>query len=266
MSNELEKYNFLPMEKIDTLSLSMTNSGGFGFKNKDLTFCHLMACDAMGVHPALFHLKYHLMQDGRVAKKDTAVLSDFLESGGKVEFTVYSDSECEGVFSHPRGATIPPIKWTLETAKKAGLLEKQGTPWHKYPRAMLKARVITEGIRLCYPQALNGMLSQSEMEDSQREKEVKGNHKIKKPKFNLKKENDGQADDDSFIEIQEDLKTPKIQRIKEICSKLEGAQEWLNKVLENNGGKSLQETDEMAVNKLLSRLEQRLLESEKCVQ
>ena len=266
MSNDVAKFNYMSMEQIAILAESMNNSGVFGIKSKDMAFCYLMTCDAMGVHPALLHLKYHIMHDGKIAKKDSAVLADFLESGGKVEFTEFSDSECEGIFSHPKGATIPPIKWTLETAKKAGLLDKKDSVWLKYPRAMLKARVIAEGVRLCYPQALNGMYTQTEMQDIAEEKEVKGSAYIRKPKFTQKTISETEVINKFVNETQEPSMEFKINRITEICSKLEGAQEWLNKVLENNGGKSLQETDEMAINKLLSRLEQRLSESQRCVQ
>lgn len=266
MSNEVAKFNYMSMEQIAVLAESMNNSGVFGIKSKDMAFCYLMTCDAMGVHPALLHLKYHIMSDGKIAKKDSAVLADFLESGGKVEFTAFSDTECEGVFSHPKGATIPPIKWTLETAKKAGLLEKQGTPWHKYPRAMLKARVIAEGVRLCYPQALNCMYTQAELQDIAEEKEVKGQAYVRKPKFMPKTANTTMVIDGPAEEVQESSLEQKIQRIKEICSKLEGANEWLEKVLENNGNKSLESTDEIAIDRLLSKLEQRLTESQKCAQ
>lgn len=266
MSNEIEKFNHMPMQKIAVLAESMNNSGVFGIKSKDMAFCYLMTCDAMNVHPALLHLKYHIMKDGKLAKKDSAVLSDFLESGGKVEFTIYNDSECEGVFSHPKGATIPPIKWTLEAAKKAGLLEKQDTAWLKYPRAMLKARVIAEGVRLCYPQALNGMYTQTELQDIAEEREVKGQSYIRKPKFSQKSITETDVINEFVNEAQGPSLEFKINRISEICSKLEGAQEWLQKVLENNGGKSLEDTDEIAIDRLLSKLEQRLMESQRCAQ
>lgn len=46
------------------------------------------------------------------------------------------------------------VTWTLEDARRAGLLDKKN--WRKYPRAMLVARAQTEAIHQCFPDLLAG--------------------------------------------------------------------------------------------------------------
>lgn len=48
-------------------------------------------------------------------------------------------------------------EWTIDRARQAGLLEKKGDTWQRYPAAMLKARVVTEVARDAAEEALSGM-------------------------------------------------------------------------------------------------------------
>ncbi|MFD5901745.1 hypothetical protein ACFWHG_09600 [Streptomyces microflavus] len=62
------------------------------------------------------------------------------------------------------------VEWTLDDAVTAGLCtlkdnrpharDKYGdpTPWEKYPRAMLRARCIAEGVRIACPEVLHGAI------------------------------------------------------------------------------------------------------------
>jgi hypothetical protein len=59
------------------------------------------------------------------------------------------------VFSHPSAPNSLTIRWTIDDAKRAGLHGKDN--WKNYPRQMLSARVISEGVDKCYP-AAGGLL------------------------------------------------------------------------------------------------------------
>jgi hypothetical protein len=54
--------------------------------------------------------------------------------------------------------------FTLDMAKKAGLLSKQG-PWTQYPERMLKLRARGFSLRDAFPDALKGIKSREEVED-----------------------------------------------------------------------------------------------------
>lgn len=62
------------------------------------------------------------------------------------------------------------MTWTFEQAKKAGLTNKDN--WKNYPRAMLRARTIAEGVRAVYPAAIGGMMIAEEAADSPAEVEI----------------------------------------------------------------------------------------------
>jgi hypothetical protein len=56
------------------------------------------------------------------------------------------------------------IEWTIERAAKAGLTQKSG-PWQAHPRAMLRARCISEGVRTCFPGVAVGVYTVEEAQD-----------------------------------------------------------------------------------------------------
>ncbi len=55
------------------------------------------------------------------------------------------------------------LDWTMERAKAAGLTGKDN--WRNYPRQMLKARCISEGVRAVFPGACSGIYSVEEVQD-----------------------------------------------------------------------------------------------------
>lgn len=48
-------------------------------------------------------------------------------------------------------------EWTIDRARNAGLLDKKGDTWQRYPAAMLKARAVTEVARDACEEALSGV-------------------------------------------------------------------------------------------------------------
>jgi hypothetical protein len=129
----------------------------------------MLIAQAEGMHPAIAARDYHVIQ-GRPALKADAMLARFQSSGGKVVWKVYEDAEVTGEFSHPQGGTVT-ITWTFAQATKIGLTGKDN--WRNYPRAMLRARVISEGIRTVYPGCVVGVYTPEEVEDFKDDKPVK---------------------------------------------------------------------------------------------
>jgi hypothetical protein len=129
----------------------------------------MLIAQAEGMHPAIAARDYHVIQ-GRPALKADAMLARFQSSGGKVVWKVYEDAEVTGEFSHPQGGTVT-ITWTFAQATKIGLTGKDN--WRNYPRAMLRARVISEGIRTVYPGCVVGVYTPEEVEDFKDDKPAK---------------------------------------------------------------------------------------------
>jgi hypothetical protein len=70
------------------------------------------------------------------------------------------------------------IEWTFDMAKAAGLTGKD--IWKQYPRAMLRARVVSEGIRTVYPAVLCGMYAPEEVRDMV---DVEGTAEVSAPDY-----------------------------------------------------------------------------------
>lgn len=156
MSNAL-----VPMNDIEKMGTAIAKSGLFGMKTPDQAVALMLIAQAEGMHPAIAARDYHVIQ-GRPALKADAMLARFQANGGKVNWDVYTDQEVKATFSHPAGGSIT-LSWTLEQAKRIGLAGKDN--WKNYPRAMLRARVISEGIRTVYPGCVVGVYTPEEVQD-----------------------------------------------------------------------------------------------------
>jgi hypothetical protein len=143
------------------MASAVAKSGLFGVKTADQAMALMLIAQAEGMHPAIAARDYHVIQ-GRPALKTDAMLARFQSAGGKVFWDSYTDTEVTGTFSHPAGGSIS-ITWTIEQAKKIGLAGKDN--WRNYPRAMLRARCISEGIRTVYPGCVVGTYSVEEVQD-----------------------------------------------------------------------------------------------------
>jgi hypothetical protein len=133
----------------------------FGFKNPQEAMAIMLLCQAENLHPAVAMRDFHVIQ-GRPALKADAMLARFQQAGGKVEWKEYTDAKVTGLFSHPQGGSLE-VSWTLQQAKSIGIANKDN--WKNYPRAMLRARVVSEGIRSVYPGCVVGVYTPEEVQD-----------------------------------------------------------------------------------------------------
>lgn len=151
----------IPYADVERMASAMAKSNLFGVKTPEQALSLMLLSQAQGIHPAQAVQDYHLIQ-GKPSLTTNAILSRFQMSGGKVEYHKYEDTICEATFTHPQGGSIR-LSWTFEQAKRAGLTNKDN--WKQYPRAMLRSRVIAEGVRAVYPAVLGGMYSEAEVQD-----------------------------------------------------------------------------------------------------
>lgn len=145
---------------IERMARAFAQSKLFGVTNPEQAIALCLIAQAEGRHPASAAQDYHIIQ-GRPAKKADAMLRDFLAGGGKVEWHALDDTVADATFSHPSGGSVR-ITWDMPRAVKADLK----TPmWRKYPRQMLRARVVSEGVRTVFPMATSGMYVPEEVQD-----------------------------------------------------------------------------------------------------
>jgi|LakMenE18May11ns_1017448.scaffolds.fasta_scaffold9955855_6 hypothetical protein len=152
---------YFGVDQIERMAVAFAKSGLFGIKTPEQGVALMLIAQAEGMHPAIAARDYHVIQ-GRPALKADAMLARFQAAGGKVVWNAYTDSAVSGTFSHPAGGSAT-VEWTIQQAKAAGLTSKD--VWRQYPRAMLRARVISEGIRTVYPGVSVGVYTPEELQD-----------------------------------------------------------------------------------------------------
>ena len=167
----LERYEpqmqMIPFGEVEKMAHAIAASKLFGVKTKEQALGLMLISQAEGRHPAEAARDYHII-DGRASLKADTMLARFQAVGGKVAWVTYTEKEAKATFSHPLGGSLE-VSWTIGMAKDAGLTGKDN--WKKYPRAMLKARCISEGIRTVFPGVLAGMYTPEEVGDFAPEQE-----------------------------------------------------------------------------------------------
>lgn len=142
------------------MAQTIAKSGLFGVRSAEQALALMLISQAEGISPALAARDYHVIQ-GRPTLKSDAMAARFQAAGGKIEWREYTEQSVSAQFSHPQGGSVE-VKWTLDMAKRAGLTGKD--VWRQYPRAMLRARVVSEGIRTVYPGVCVGVYTPEEVE------------------------------------------------------------------------------------------------------
>ena len=154
---------------MQVMASAIVKSGLFGMKTPDQALALMIVASAEGRHPGSVASDYHIIQ-GRASLKADSMLARFQQSGGRVEWHDHTNEKVAATFSHPAGGSLR-IDWDMARAKAAGLGSKDN--WRSYPRQMLRARVISEGVRATFPAVLNGMYTPEEVQEFGESKPVR---------------------------------------------------------------------------------------------
>jgi hypothetical protein len=153
--------DLVPFQDQQRMAESIVKSKFYGFTDINQVMAVMIVAQAENKHPGTVVQEYDIIQ-GRPALKSQAILARFQQAGGKVEYITYTDDKVEMTFSHPAGGSLT-LAWTMKQAASIGLASKDN--WKKYPRAMLKARVVSEGVRAVYPACILGHYAVEEVMD-----------------------------------------------------------------------------------------------------
>ena len=151
----------IPVDQVERMAVAVAKSGLFGVKTPDQAMALMLISQAEGLHPALAARDYHVI-NGRPTLRADAMLARFQTAGGRVEWGEYTDTRVVGTFSHPSGGSVR-VEWTTKMAQDAGLT--RNPTWKSYPRQMLRARCISEGIRTVFPGVVVGTYTPEEAAD-----------------------------------------------------------------------------------------------------
>lgn len=160
MSNtQLTQQVNIPLTEMQEMAKIGVESNFFGIKKPMEALALMLIAQSEGKHPATVFSQYHVIQ-GRPALKSDAMLARFQQAGGKVEWHDHTNEKVSATFIHPQGGALT-VDWDMPRAKEAGLTGKDN--YKKFPRQMLRARVISEGVRAVYPGVLQGMYTPEEV-------------------------------------------------------------------------------------------------------
>jgi len=147
-------------DQLTAIAQTMVKGNLLGCKSVEQAIGLMLIAQAEGKHPATVSKEYHII-NGKPALSAEAMLARFQAAGGSINWTKKSDEECSAVFSHPQGGDVE-IMWNVARATKA---ELKSPTWKKFAQQMLSARVISEGVRSCFPGCIEGFYVAEEQED-----------------------------------------------------------------------------------------------------
>ena len=149
--------------EIKEIATAVAKSGLFpSIKTPEAALTLMMLCQAEGLHPVMALRRYHIFS-GQISMKADAMLGEFMKRGGTIEWVKNSDTVVEAIFETPGLKKPVTVQWTIEDASRAKLTGKDN--WKTYPKAMLRARVISDGIRMTMPEIISGIYTPEEVAD-----------------------------------------------------------------------------------------------------
>jgi len=153
----------ISLTEMKDMATAVSKSGLFpAIRTPEAALTLMMLCQAEGIHPVQAMRRFHIIQ-GQPAMKADAMLAEFMDRGGKVDWLEMTDTVVAAEFTSPHLKSPVKVRWDMERAKKANLTGKDN--WKNFPQSMLRARVISEGIRMAMPQVVVGIYTPEEVQD-----------------------------------------------------------------------------------------------------
>jgi len=156
-----KELQIIPINELQVMAQAACKSGLFQMPSPEAALTLMLLCQAEGLHPIQALRQYHIIK-GRPAMRADAMQAAFQAAGGNISWVERNDKKCSAEFSHSQGGKIL-VEWTIDMAAKAGLTNNP--TWQKFPRAMLSARCVSEGVRAVYPAVVCGLYCPEEVQD-----------------------------------------------------------------------------------------------------
>lgn len=157
-----------PMAAMEQMGLVLYRSGMFGCGNADQGKLLALACMCERRNPVEMSRTYHIIE-GRLSMRADAMQAAFLSAGGRVQWVETTAEICRAKFTHPEFAPDGvEVAVTMQELTDSGLTQGKGgmkENYRKFPRQMLRARVISEAIRMIMPQIVAGVYTLEEVGD-----------------------------------------------------------------------------------------------------
>lgn len=151
----------IPFSEVQQQAATIAKSRLYGFDTQEQVLTLMLVAQSEGRHPASAAKDYHLIK-GKPSLKADAMLARFQQAGGSVRWNERTNEKVSATFSHVQGGEVT-ITWSIDDAKRAGLASND--TYRKFPRQMLSARCISEGVRAVFPSVISGFYTPEEVSD-----------------------------------------------------------------------------------------------------
>ena len=154
-----------PMSAIKTLGRSIFLSGIFGLDKPEQGEILAMQCMVEKKSPLELARTYHFIQ-GQLAIRADALLAKFHQAGGSVDWTERTDEKVKATFRKGTASAdiVADMKEYVGNGTALGKDKQLKDNWKKWPRRMLTARAISEGVRLIAPECCFGTYTVEELD------------------------------------------------------------------------------------------------------
>jgi len=144
------------LAEIERVAASCARSGYFkDVRDASQAVVKMLAGREMGIGPIAALSSIHVVEGRPTA--GASLLAAMVKRSGRYDYRVVTRSDAECVLEwFDAGKSVGMSGFNVDDAKRAGLWGKAN--WNKYPRAMLFARALTEGLRVFAPDAAGGAL------------------------------------------------------------------------------------------------------------
>jgi hypothetical protein len=167
MATGTEQGTELAIRDMDLIAKRVAESRLFGLDQAQ-AFTLMLLAQAEGLPYISAVRRFHII-DGKPSMRADAMQAEFQRHGGIVRWVVTTDQEVKAEFSHPVHQPDPvTVCITLKDLTEKGITSgKFGVKdnWKKFPRQMLRARAISEGVRMVDPGIVCGIYTPEEVGD-----------------------------------------------------------------------------------------------------
>jgi len=139
-----------------------SGNAGKGVKNAETVFLKVMRGFEIGIGPLEAQSELHAI-DGKIGCSGKLLLKKIREAGVRHEWLVSTDELARVRITLPNGETFED-EFSIEEADRAGLLDKQGSNYTRYPKRMLRWRALSFVVNGNVPELVaGGMLLAEEL-------------------------------------------------------------------------------------------------------
>lgn len=152
-----------PMAAIKEMGTMFAASGMFGCTKVEQGQVLALACLIEGKSPFELMRTFHIIS-GTLSMRSSAVLAQFQQRGGRCTWlsALNDEKQAMATFTY-NGEALEKATYTIEDAKREGLLGGSNPNWKTRPPDMLRARLITKAIRMLAPGIVVGLIDETDI-------------------------------------------------------------------------------------------------------